>query len=302
MPARKFTVVGLGELLWDLFSSGKQLGGAPGNFAYISNLLGDRGIVASRIGTGPLGDEAIQKLTELGLSASDLQRDAQHPTGSVKVHLDGLGQPQFEITESVAWDFLEWTPQWQELAAQTDAVCFGSLAQRSRRSRETIQHFLKAVRPGTVRIFDANLRQAFFTPEVVRESIGLAEVVKLNHEEVPRVMQLLGLQHASLAASVQRLCEEYGLKLVCVTRGEAGSLLADESSCDEHPGFRVNVADTVGSGDAFTAGLVHHYLRHGSLAEMNDAANRLGAWVASNVGAMPVPDAEGLEKALAKIG
>jgi len=283
-------VVGLGEVLWDLFPEGKQLGGAPANFAYITTLLGDRGIIASRVGDDALGNEIQQRLGTLGLESSYLQLDSARPTGTVRVRVDQDGQPRFEITDMVAWDFLESTPAWESLAQQADAICFGSLAQRSPASRETIHKFLGAARPGTARIFDVNLRQAFYSAKVLSESLKLADIAKLNAEELPHVVELLGIPHHGEQLSAERLRFAYGLKLVCVTRGAHGSLLVSESERHEHPGFRVQVADTVGAGDAFTAALVHHFLRGASLAAMNEAANRIGAWVSSHVGATPPPD------------
>jgi len=292
-------VVGLGEVLWDLFPEGKQLGGAPANFAYITNLLGDRGIIASRVGDDALGDEIQQKLGTLGLESSYLQSDSARPTGTVRVRVDQDGQARFEITDMVAWDFLEWTPAWESLAQQADAICFGSLAQRSPASRETIHKFLGAARPGTARIFDVNLRQAFYSAKVLSESLKFADIAKLNAEELPRVVELLGIPHHGEQPSAERLRFAYGLKLVCVTRGAQGSLLVSEWERHEHPGFRVQVADTVGAGDAFTAALVHHFLRGAGLAAMNEAANRIGAWVASCVGATPSSDDVQLRRILA---
>jgi fructokinase len=294
-------VIGLGELLWDLFPSGKKLGGAPANFAYIASLLGDYGIPASRLGEDQLAEEAILRLTELGLQASFIQEDASHPTGTVRVEVDDRGQPRFQIAESVAWDFLEWTPQWQILAEQCDAVCFGSLAQRSPRSRSTIRNFLKATRAGAVRVFDVNLRQNFYSAEILSDSMKLATIVKLNHEELPKISQILGLKHKEEESSARLLIARYNLKLICITRGNSGSLLVTEQARHSHPGVRVKVADTVGAGDAFTAALVHEYLCGASLESMNEIANRMGAWVASEVGATPVLKPGGLEKTLAGI-
>jgi fructokinase len=299
MAKPTFTVVGLGELLWDLLPAGKQLGGAPANFAYITSLQGDRGLVASRVGTDSLAREAMDKLRALGLSISHLQTDADHPTGTVRVDIDGAGQPRYEIIEGVAWDFLAWTADWQMLAQKADAVCFGSLAQRSTDSRNTIRKFLQATRAETIKIFDVNLRQAFYNADVLSAAFDIANIVKLNHEELPRVMQLLGLEYDGDVSSAVRLREKKALRLVCVTRGENGSVLADEHETHAHPGFAVRVVDTIGSGDAFTAGLVHHYLRKADLAEMNEVANRLGAWVASNAGATPVPT-DGLKQTLSQ--
>jgi len=301
MTDKKRTVVGLGEVLWDLLPSGKQLGGAPANFAYITNLLGDAGIPASRVGIDPLGEEAIQKLEQLDLSATWVQRDATYPTGTVKVEISAGGQPGFDILEPVAWDFLEWTPAWQQLAQEADAVCFGSLAQRSSQSRSTIRSFLQATRPEAVRIFDVNLRQNFFTAQILSDSMKLASIVKLNHEELPRIMSLLALNHAGEKASAYSLLSTYDLKLVCITRGNSGSLLTSPDEFSEHPGFQVKIADTVGAGDAFTATLVHGYLRRIPLPQLNETANRVGAWVASQTGATPTPSAEGLERTLGEI-
>jgi fructokinase len=300
MLSTRRIVVGLGELLWDILPSGKQLGGAPANFAYITSLLGDRGIPVSRLGEDALGAEAIHRLNELALLTEFIQKDAEHPTGTVKVEVDGSGQPCFEISEAVAWDFLEWTTQWQKLAERADAVCFGSLAQRSERSRATIRSFLAASR-SAVRVFDVNLRRHFYTAEVFAESLKLAMVVKLNHEEVPRIMHVLGLEHRGEKDSVRCLLSRYKLKLVCVTRGDNGSLLASADEFNEHPGFKVKVVDTVGAGDAFTAALVHGYLRGTSLAEINETANRIGAWVASRSGATPALKPGGLAQTLADI-
>jgi fructokinase len=302
MQSARHIVVGLGELLWDLLPAGKQLGGAPANFAYITSLLGDAGIPASRLGEDTLGVEAIGRLGELALSAEFIQKDGDHPTGTVKVEVDGSGQPRFEISESVAWDFLEWTPQWRKLAEHTDAVCFGSLAQRSERSRSTIRTFLSALRPSTARVFDVNFRQHFYTAEVFSESLKLATVVKLNHEELPRIMHVFGLEHHGEKDSAQRLLSMYALKLVCVTRGDHGSILVSADEFDEHPGFRVRVMDTVGAGDAFTAALVHGYLRGTSLAQINETANRVGAWVASQSGATPAVKPGYLAQTLAELG
>ena len=300
MPTARYKVVGLGELLWDLLPAGKKLGGAPANFAYITSLLGDEGIPASRLGNDDFGREAIEQLTRLNLPTTFVQKDSNHPTGTVKVEIDASGQPHFEISESVAWDFLEWTPQWQTLAQQADAVCFGSLGQRSPQSRSTIRRFLQAMRQNAVRVFDVNLRQHFYDVEILTESMRSATIVKLNHEELPKIMALFNAPLEDEESSARNLVERHKLRLLCVTRGNGGSLLVTTNQCSVHPGFRVKVADTVGSGDAFTAAMVHEYLRRATLEQMNERANRIGAWVASEVGATPLPTSE-LEQILAAI-
>jgi fructokinase len=297
----KKKVVGLGEVLWDLFPERTSLGGAPSNFAYITTLMGDQGIVASRVGQDARGIAALRRMEELGLDIDTVQTDPQHPTGTVKVDIDVQGVARYEIQQPVAWDFLSWTGEWQRLAEEIDAVCFGSLAQRSEDSRTTILRFVAATRADALRVFDVNLRQSYYSREVLAESMKLADLVKLNDEELPRVMRLFELPHKDDASSARQLMKAYDLELVCVTRGGRGSLLVNREGCSEHPGFRVSVVDTVGSGDAFTAGLVHEYLHGASLDLMNEVANLVGAWVASERGAMPVPKRGALENSLAEI-
>jgi fructokinase len=299
----KKKVVGLGEVLWDLLRERTCLGGAPANFAYIATLLGDQGIVASRVGEDARGLEALRRMQELGLSIDQVQTDAVYATGTVKVEVDGTEQARYEIEHPVAWDFLEWTPAWQRLAEESDAICFGSLAQRSEVSRSTIRQFVRAAASKAVKIFDVNLRQSYYSQEVLAESMRLADIVKLNDEELPQIMRLEKLPHTDELSSARRLLDAYDLKLLCVTRGGRGSLLvpAGGESASEHPGFGVRVADTVGAGDAFTAGLVHEYLRGASLGRMNERANRVGAWVASEAGATPTPKGGKLENSLAQI-
>jgi len=241
-------------------------------------------------------------MEELGLNIDYVQTDPQHPTGTVAVELDAKRIARFEIAHPVAWDSLAWTPDWQTLAAKADAVCFGSLAQRSDESRATIRRFLRATRPNAIKVFDVNLRQSFYSFDVLAESMKLADIVKLNDEELPKIMKLAKApNHKDQLSSAQFLIRTYDLKMVCITRGGSGSLLVRDADWGEHPGFRVPVADTVGSGDAFTAGLVHEYLQGAPLDLMNEVANLVGAWVTSEVGAMPTPKRGALEHSLAEI-
>lgn len=292
-------VVGLGEVLWDVFPDRKCLGGAPVNFAYIATLMGEQGVAASRVGQDPGGDEALRRLQESGLGVDHVQIDREHATGTVNVTLDDKGHAKYEFAQPVAWDFLTWTTGWQRLAETADAVCFGSLAQRSEKSQETIRRFLQTAKRA-LKIFDVNLRQSYYTQEILTDSMRLADFVKLNDEELPKIMTLGGFPHNSATDSARKLIETFKLTLVCVTLGDRGSLLVRSEEVNEHPGFRVKVADTVGSGDAFTAGLVHEYLRGASLPQMNETANRVGAWVASEAGAMPRPK-QSLEQTLAEV-
>lgn len=287
MPPHSPIIVGLGELLWDLFPEGPQLGGAPTNFAYYAAQLGNQGIVASRVGRDALGEDAVARLASSGVTTDYLQWDNVAPTGTVGITVDAHGQPTYTIAEGVAWNALAWTPEWRHLAHTADAVCFGSIAQWWHPARETIRAFLRATRPDALRLFDVNLRQTFYTPEILTESLRIANVVKLNHEELPRVAVLLGFPADDDEETCRRLQTAHDLQLVCITRGAHGSLLVTPDARIVHPGVPIQVADTVGAGDAFTAMLAHGYLRGVSLTSISDAANRLGSWVATQTGATP---------------
>jgi fructokinase len=284
----KAVMVGLGEVLWDLLPSGKVLGGAPTNFAYMASVLGDEGVVASRVGSDRMGQEAHQQLQRLGLSTSYLQRDSEFPTGTAGVLIDAAGQPTFTIGESVAWDRLQWTPEWEKLAAQAEVICFGSLAQRAAISFDTIDRFLRSSRRDALRVFDVNLRQSYYNADVLKRSLDHANIVKLTEQELAVVAATIGLKGTDEKRLARSLIRECRLKLVCITRGARGSLLVSQRECIGHPGFAVKVVDAVGAGDAFTACLAHHFVRGHSLSEISGYANRFASWVATQVGATPV--------------
>lgn len=295
-------ILGVGELLWDVLPDGQQLGGAPANFAVMAGRLGDHAVILSRIGRDELGREAVERLEPLPVDASYLQTDAAQETGRVTVAIEE-GQPSYTIHQPAAWDFMEASEGWQQLAAQADAICFGSLAQRSDQSRQTIQALVARSRESCVRIFDVNLRAPFFSGEVIRESLELATVVKMNDAEAPQVLALLGLAvEDSLLLAARRLLAEFpALQLVAVTRGAHGSLLVSRNEAREHPGFTVKVADTIGAGDAFTAALARYLLRGASLATLNEAGNRWGAWAALQQGGMAEVSEEARAGITAKI-
>lgn len=280
-------VVGLGELIWDILPNGKQLGGAPTNFAYISRLLGNQAIVASRIGDDELGREALARLERLGISTACLQRDQDHCTGTVRVEIDEHGEAHFAMNYDSAWDYLEWTNAWEEFAPRADAVCFGTLGQRCAQSRETMLRFLRNTRADATRIFDVNLRHTFFDAEMLRASLELATIIKLNSDELATVATMLNLAERDDEALSCRLIELFALELVAITRGKDGSLLTNATETVNHPGLPVRVTDTIGAGDAFTATLAHFHLRRAPLKIISEAANRMGAWVATQVGATP---------------
>ncbi|HXU17783.1 MAG TPA: carbohydrate kinase [Terriglobales bacterium] len=280
-------MVGLGELLWDVLPTGKVLGGAPANFAYMSSILGNRGVPASRVGNDPLGKEARQQLHRLGLADEYVQLDPNLPTGTAGVLIDAKGQPTFTIHESVAWDFLQWTPAWQELSAHADIICFGSLAQRTPTSAETIDRFLRNSRPDAILIFDANLRQSYHDRATIKRSLEHADILKLSDQELPILASRLGVRDMSQEELAFSLIQEFQLRLVCITLADKGSVLLSESQCVTHPGFAVEVVDAVGAGDAFTACLAHCFIRGHSLEEIGAYANRLASWVATQQGATP---------------
>jgi fructokinase len=290
------TVVGLGELIWDMLPEGRQLGGAPTNFAYISRLLGNQTIVASRVGQDELGREALARLERMKISTSYLQLDETHPTGTVRVEIDERGEPRFEVNTNSAWDYLEWTADWEELATRADVVCFGTLGQRHPQARDTILRFLSQTRSQALRIFDVNLRHSFFDASMLAASLELASIVKLNREELSMAASLLALDgHDELALSRQ-LIALFKIELVAVTHGAEGSLLVTAGDARNHDGFQVCVRDTIGAGDAFTAALAHYHWRHATLDVISDAANRLGAWVATQAGATPEADPQTLQR------
>jgi fructokinase len=287
-------ILGMGELLWDVLPSGERLGGAPANFAVMAGRLGNHAAILSRIGRDELGRRAMEALDSLPVDATRLQVDLAHETGRVTVRLDGA-QPSYAIHEAAAWDFLELSDEWVQLAERADAVCFGSLAQRGRKSRQTIQMLVAETSSECVRVFDVNLRAPFYSSEVIEESLELATVLKMNDAEMPLVLGLLGLpleegpEPDRLRIDAERLLEAFPtLGMVAVTRGGHGSLLVKRGEWHEHPGIAVRVTDTIGAGDAFTAALTHYMLRGADLATLNEAGNRWGAWVASQAGAMPV--------------
>ena len=292
-----FTILGIGELLWDVLPEGARLGGAPANYTVMAARLGNRAAILSRIGRDALGDDALHTLKDFPVDCGQLQLDPEHPTGRVTVQLED-GQPSYIFHQQVAWDFLESTEAWLGEAARADAVCFGSLAQRCEQSRRTIHALVKATRPQCQRIFDVNLRAPFYTAEILRESLALASVVKMNDAEVPLVLSLLRLGASeSLREGAERLLEEFaGLTLVATTRGGEGSLLVGRTEWNEHPGIPTKVADTIGAGDAFTAAMTHYLLRGAPLATLNEAGNRWGSFVASQSGAMPEIGPEAIER------
>ena len=283
----KPVVVGIGEVLWDVYPDGVRLGGAPANFACQSAAQGVESWIVSAVGADQLGDRAVEDLRARGARV-EIARDRERPTGRVNVALDAAGSPTFEIAPEVAWDHIPWTTAVESLARRADAVCFGTLAQRSPDSRETISRFLRAARPSALRMCDVNLRQRFYDAATIVRSLELASGLKLNEDELPIVALACGIREESTVATLRALMRRLELRIVALTRGAAGAILiaGDEESVELAP--HVTVVDTVGAGDAFTATLVCDLLAGVPLAEINRHANAVAAYVCSQPGAMAV--------------
>jgi fructokinase len=282
-------VIGLGELLWDMFPDGRKAGGAPANFAFHANQLGCRGLPASRVGRDALGDELVTFLEQQGLSTELIQRDANHLTGTVTVELDAQGHPSYVIHTDVAWDQLAADDALLETAKRANSICFGTLGQRSTTARETIRRVIANAGPECLIVFDVNLRQQFYSREIIEQSLRLANVVKLNDEEVSALasMGIISAADNDLVDFGRDIIDRFGPRLVCITQGSDGATLVSATDAVRIPGRRVEIADTVGAGDAFTAALVATLLTGRPLSQCGEIANEVGALVASRPGAMP---------------
>ncbi|MCL5099166.1 MAG: carbohydrate kinase [Candidatus Omnitrophica bacterium] len=286
-----FKIFGIGEVLWDLLPTGKQLGGAPANFAYHAQALGADARLISRVGNDSLGREILARLKSLGMAMDGIGIDDTSPTGTVSVDLSADGQPHFTIHENVAWDRLTADDNTRRALADADAVCFGSLAQRLEPARSSIRSLVSAAPPDSLRIFDINLRQQFYSKEVIRTSLEQANVLKLNHDELPVLGKLLGLD-GDINRQLAELGDRYQLRLVVLTRGAGGSLLYARGRWSEQAGLHVEVKDTVGAGDAFTAAVAMGLLAGWDLDLINRRANELAAYVCSCPGATPALPAQ----------
>lgn len=276
-------IVGIGELLWDRFPDYKRPGGAPANVAFHASVLGNHGVILSRIGSDSNGSELKTFLIKHNVDVSYLQSDLRHPTGTVDVHFED-GEPEYTITDQVAWDYLEMTQKWNDLARETGAVCFGTLAQRNSTSRNTIRSFIRHTRPTSYRIFDMNLRPPFYDNEILFDSIKLANVIKLNRDESELLQEVTGEPDP-----IQWLLREQAVDIVCVTLGSEGSKLFTLDGTVTRKGESVDTerGDAVGVGDAFTAALADALLKNLSMEEVLNHANNYAAKIATMKGGMP---------------
>ena len=281
-------VVGMGEALWDVLPEGKKIGGAPANFAYHVSQFGLPSCVVSAIGDDALGKEIIENFTSKGLN--HLIAEVPYPTGTVQVEIDPAGVPQYEIKENVAWDNIPYTARLEQLAERTKAVCFGSLAQRNVVSRNTINRFLDAMpqTDDTLVVFDVNLRQGFYNKEILCNSMKRCNILKINDEELVTVSRMFGYPGIDLQDKCWILLGKYNLKMLILTCGINGSYVFTPGNVSFQPTPRVEVADTVGAGDSFTAAFIASILKGKSVAEAHSLAVQTSAFVCTKKGAMPI--------------
>jgi len=279
-----FKVAGLGEVLWDIFPDFKRPGGAPANVAYHIRQLGNTGMVLSKIGDDEPGRELRTHLRGKGLNTNYIQTDTTYPTGSVKVSFDEQNEPDYTITEDVAWDYMELNAEWERAAYELDAVSFGTLAQRSERSRKTIQNFLGQVSAKTLRVLDVNLRAPFYSRNILLNSIELCNVIKLNMDEYNLIERLAGVRELK-----EWLLHEMNVSIICLTKGSEGSELMTINHHYHASPVDVDTSggDAVGVGDAFTAALIHHLLRSSDMNQVLQKANRYAGLIVTKQGAMP---------------
>ncbi len=280
----RWRVSGLGELLWDVFPTHRCLGGAPANFASHAAALGADAFLITAVGNDELGRLATAELSKLTIDTTHVSINT-HPTGYVQVQLAD-GEPEYDIASDVAWDFCDWNSVLEPFAQTIDAVCFGTLFQRSRASRETTKRFLSATPKSCLRVFDVNLRQDFYSDELIVDSLKLANVLKINRAELPIVLRAAGMSVHD-ENSIDSLLEKFDLKLIALTLGAEGSLLVtpDERNTCDAP--KVEAVDTVGAGDSFTACIVAGMLRGMELSTINTLANEIAAQVCRRSGAGP---------------
>ena len=281
-------IVGMGEALWDVLPEGKKLGGAPANFAYHVSQFGLNSRVVSAVGQDKLGTEILDNFREKRLQG--IIETVPYPTGTVQVTLDNEGVPCYDIKEGVAWDNIPYTEELDQLARQTQAICFGSLAQRSIVSRETIARFLATMpdTPETLKIFDINLRQSFYTKEILCDSFSRCNVLKINDEELVTVSRLFGYPGIDLQDKCWILLAKYNLKMLILTCGVNGSYVFTPGHVSFVETPTVQVADTVGAGDSFTAAFTAAIIRGRSVREAHQLAVDTSAYVCTQQGAMPV--------------
>jgi fructokinase len=286
MSADQHQVFGLGEVLWDLLPQGKQLGGAPANFAYFVSALGARAFLVSRVGQDELGGVTLERLQALGLAIDLITRDPEHETGKASVELNEAGVPRFVIHSPAAWDFIPASAITLNRLASASAVCFGTLGRRCEVSRASVREMLLSVPRSALRIFDVNLRHPFYSEDLITEGLGLANVLKINESEMSVLSDLYAIKGGEVDR-LRALGDRFGLQVVAMTSGSEGSIIIQGDCVSRHAAIATEVKDTVGAGDAFTAALVIGLLEGYDLDRLHRRAARLASYVCSQTGAMP---------------
>jgi fructokinase len=281
-----FRIVGIGEVLWDLLPSGPQLGGAPANFAHHAAQLGAGVQIITRVGKDTYGRKILQRFQEMKLDSSAVQMDDQLPTGTVAVFLNN-GAPQFAINDNMAWDALSVSREALEAATRASAICFGTLAQRTKSAAAAVQELVAATPAMSLRVFDVNLRQNFYSNEILRQSFEIANVLKLNDDELPVISRAFQLK-GDATQNIQELARRFDFQLVALTRAAMGSLLYRAGKWSDLPGRKMDIVDTIGAGDAFTAALVMGLLNQFDLEDIHRIAEDIASYVCSQPGATPV--------------
>jgi fructokinase len=283
-----FGLVGVGEVLWDMLPTGRQMGGAPANFICHARALGSKATLVSRVGSDSLGKEILSRLEGLGVTTDAVGVDPHLPTGTVSVEVSADGQPKFTIRSDVAWDAIEASDPALRAAQRCDAICFGTLALRSEPSRQAILRIVDQAPRSALRVLDINMRPPFVEKEIIAQALAHADVLKLNDDELSVLAQMFVLTEQSVTGRLAELSARFSLRLIALTRGAAGSVLwPAEGRPSDHPGFKVNVVDAVGAGDSFTAAMILGYFRGWDLDQINDRANKVAAFVCSQPGATP---------------
>jgi len=283
-------IVALGEILWDIISEEIHVGGAPFNFAFHASQFGHEAWIVSRVGNDPLGREMLKAVQQMGLSSEHIQVDLSRPTGTVEISVNLFGEPTFKIVEDVAWDYIAATEAQRKLVGSADVLWFGTLAQRSKVSRDSIRELLEVARsqPREILIVcDLNLRQNFYSAEVIRRSLEFCRVLRLKEDELKIVKELFGRPSASDRDFARELMDTFDILLIAVTHSARGCTLHTPDAEVRAPGFVVDVVDTVGAGRAFTAAMVTKLLEGAPFAEVARYANLTGAYVATQPGATP---------------
>ena len=278
-------IAAFGELLWDLLPNGKVLGGAPANFIYRINSFGDDGTLLSKVGDDKAGKDAREALINLGVSDENVQTDYEFPTGSVKVKIDDFGNADYNILTDVAYDHIEINAEMMDAFSQADCVCFGTLVQRYGISKNTLRELVHES-PDVVKFLDINLRKKCYTAASIEESLKMTNILKTNDEELLITRELLNLKHENLKELAQETIEKYNIDIILCTLGSNGAFcLTNEDVFYYDPGYQISLGDTVGSGDAFSAGFVHYYMNGYPIEEALRFGNAAGAMVATTTGA-----------------